>query len=405
MTIFSRIKVIRVILICLVGLFGLQSIVPAESVAWGFYGHRLINRKAIFTLPKDMISFYKKHIEFITEHAVDPDKRRYATKKEAFRHYIDIDHWGEAPFPELPRSHPEAFWKFTSFDAYIDDVLIFKDSSLCKEPKCYESKLMRSLFYDVFILEQGEEAVDVEGTDVLNISTVVDLDPRVNKIVVKDELTFQGILPYFFPYYYQRLVDAFRAGDVENVLRYSAEIGHYVSDAHVPLHTTVNYNGQLTDQLGIHAFWESRIPELFAEEEYDFFVGRAEYIPNIDSFIWDVVLESHELVDSVLSIEQRLKNTFPESLQFCFDERLERNVFVQCPEFSGAYQAEMDGMVEERMQKSIHALGSVWYSAWVDAGEHLISEEGFTELSEEFKKRSKLLNEKYKTGNIYGREH
>jgi hypothetical protein len=405
MTIFSRIKVIRILLIVLVGFFSIQFIIPTDSIAWGFYGHRLINRKAIFTLPKDMISFYKKHIEFITEHAVDPDKRRYATKKEAFRHYIDIDHWGEAPFPDLPRNHPEAFWKFTTFDGYIGDVRVFQDSAMCQDPKCFESKVMKTLFYDTFIMEQGEESVEVDGKNLSRISTVVDLGPQINRIVVKDELTFQGILPYFFPYYYKRLVDAFRVGDVESVLRYSAEIGHYVSDAHVPLHTTVNYNGQLTDQLGIHAFWESRIPELFAEKEYDFFVGRAEYIPNIDSFIWQVVLESHTLVDSVLSIEQRLKNTFPESLQFCFDERLERNVFVQCPEFSYAYQAEMDGMVEDQMQKSIHALGSVWYSAWVDAGEQVINEEGFTELSEEFKKRSKLLEEKFKSGNIYGREH
>ena len=69
--------------------------IPSE---WGFWGHRRINRMAVFTLPPEMISFYKKHIEYITEHAVDPDKRRYATKHEAYRHYIDIDHWGEYPF-------------------------------------------------------------------------------------------------------------------------------------------------------------------------------------------------------------------------------------------------------------------------------------------------------------------
>ena len=58
---------------------------------WGFWGHRKINRMAVFTLPPDLIIFYKKHIEFITDHAVDPDKRRYASKHEAVRHYIDLD--------------------------------------------------------------------------------------------------------------------------------------------------------------------------------------------------------------------------------------------------------------------------------------------------------------------------
>jgi len=43
---------------------------------WGFYGHKRINRVAIFTLPPEMFGFYKEHIEYLTEHAVDPDKRR-----------------------------------------------------------------------------------------------------------------------------------------------------------------------------------------------------------------------------------------------------------------------------------------------------------------------------------------
>jgi hypothetical protein len=51
------------------------------------------------------------------------------------------------------------------------------------------------------------------------------------------------------------------------ILRYSAEIGHYIADAHVPLHTCTNHNGQLTNQIGIHSFWESRIPELLAYKE------------------------------------------------------------------------------------------------------------------------------------------
>ncbi|MCB0615780.1 MAG: hypothetical protein KDC75_20820, partial [Phaeodactylibacter sp.] len=85
----------------------------AARERWGFFGHRRINRMAVFTLPPEMIGFYKKNIEFITEHAVDPDKRRYATRHEAVRHYIDIDHWGVYPFPEVPRDWTEALMKFT----------------------------------------------------------------------------------------------------------------------------------------------------------------------------------------------------------------------------------------------------------------------------------------------------
>ena len=58
---------------------------------WGFFGHRRLNRLAIFTLPSGLVSFYKKHIEYVTEHAVDPDKRRYASTFEASRHFLDLD--------------------------------------------------------------------------------------------------------------------------------------------------------------------------------------------------------------------------------------------------------------------------------------------------------------------------
>ena len=45
--------------------------------------------------------------------------------------------------------------------------------------------------------------------------------------------------------------------NLEDVLRTAADLGHYLADAHVPLHTTGNYNGQRTNQTGIHALWET----------------------------------------------------------------------------------------------------------------------------------------------------
>jgi hypothetical protein len=79
---------------------------PQPVASWGFFGHKQINRMAVFTLPTEMSGFYKKHIDYITEHAVDPDKRRYGVEGEAERHYIDIDHYGPNAFTEVPM-----FWK------------------------------------------------------------------------------------------------------------------------------------------------------------------------------------------------------------------------------------------------------------------------------------------------------
>src|ERR1044071_7028843 len=89
---------------------------PVPPALWGFFGHKRINRIAVFTLPPEMLGFFKEHIEYITEHAVDPDKRRYAVDDEAQRHYIDIDHYAHNdldPFENVPRKWDDAIAKFT----------------------------------------------------------------------------------------------------------------------------------------------------------------------------------------------------------------------------------------------------------------------------------------------------
>ena len=39
---------------------------------WGFFGHKRINRLAVFTLPEEMLPLFKKEIEYLTEHSIDP---------------------------------------------------------------------------------------------------------------------------------------------------------------------------------------------------------------------------------------------------------------------------------------------------------------------------------------------
>ena len=68
---------------------------------------------AVFTLPPEMLGFYKKHIEYISGHAVDPDKRRYVNEDEAPRHYIDLDHYGKHPFDSIPKSWSKAVAKYS----------------------------------------------------------------------------------------------------------------------------------------------------------------------------------------------------------------------------------------------------------------------------------------------------
>ena len=301
---------------------------------WGFFAHKKINYYAIFLLPPEMMLLYKPNAEFLKEHAIDPDKRRYALPAEAARHYIDLDHYGEYPFVTLPRKWKDAVAKFS-----------------------------------------------------------------------EDSLNAHGIVPWWIQTMMLRLTDAFREKNQAKILKLSAEIGHYIADAHVPLHTNSNYNGQMTDQKGIHGFWESRIPELLADKEWDFFIGKATYINNPADFIWARVLESAAASDSVLKFEKELTKSFPPDQKFSFEDRNGNTIRQYSSAFSKAYNEKLNGMIERRMRQSIFAIASFWYTAWINAGQPDLKKLTNKEFSAEDLKEFESLNNAWKSGAIKGREH
>lgn len=304
------------------------------SYCWGFYAHQKINYFAVFLLPPEMMLLYKPNISFLAEHAVDPDKRRYAVPDEGPRHYIDIDRYGEYPYPSLPRKWKDAVAKFS-----------------------------------------------------------------------EDTLKAHGIVPWHIQTMLQRLTAAFREKHFGRIMKNSAEIGHYISDAHVPLHASSNHNGQLTNQKGIHGFWESRIPELLAEKQFDFFIGKAVYIDNPGVFIWERVLESAKAADSVLVIERQLTQQFPADQKYAFEERNGKVIRQYAAAFSIAFNNKLDGMIERRMRQSVAAIASFWYTAWVNAGQPDLKSLLNQQFSEKDLKEFESLNNAWKPGGkMIGRE-
>ncbi|MBP7184613.1 MAG: hypothetical protein KBA06_03815 [Saprospiraceae bacterium] len=395
---------------------------------WGFFGHRRINRLAVFTLPPEMIGFYKSNIEFITEHAVDPDKRRYASKFEGSRHYLDLDRYGKTPYADLPRKWNEALLKYT--DLYIitsasDTLLVFNKDNVKENFQSYicqgkgvkklfgqdsifiDKKAYQTFFNENFVKKYYDEdfEIPIEAfNEVLKKSNIGEL--VADRVFVHDNLTEHGVLPYNLLEQQRRLTNAFKEKNAYKILRISAEIGHYIGDAHVPLHTSQNYNGQLTKQDGIHGFWESRIPELFADDNYDFFVGKCNYIEDYDNYFWNVVLTSNTYVPEVLRIEKELSMTFPQDQQYCYDERLGQTVRTQCKDYAAAYSERLQGSVEKRMRDAILSVGSVWYSCWVDAGQPDLNDLKIeVNKVDEEKEVEKNLDAAFKAGIIKGRAH
>jgi len=183
-----------------------------------------------------------------------------------------------------------------------------------------------------------------------------------------DTLLKYGTVPWVIQNNYYRLVKAFKEHDTIAILNTSANLGHYIADAHVPLHLTQNYNGQLSNQTGIHALWESRLPELFGDH-YHYYIGKARYIDNPLKEAFKICQVSFKEVDSVLRFERKLNNTFNPSQKYMIEKRGNRQVKDYSIAYAKAYQKMLNQMVERRMRSAILAVGSYWYSAWVDAGQ------------------------------------
>ena len=183
-----------------------------------------------------------------------------------------------------------------------------------------------------------------------------------------DTLIKYGTLPWTIQLNYYKLVKALKNHDTVAILNTSANLGHYIADAHVPLHLTKNYNGQLTGQTGIHALWESRLPELFANR-YHCHAFKARYIGNPLGEAFKICRASFKSVDSVLRFERILTESFPSEKKYTIMRRGNRDVQDYSVEYAAAYQNLLNGMVRRRMCSAILSVGSFWYSAWVDSGQ------------------------------------
>jgi hypothetical protein len=192
-------------------------------------------------------------------------------------------------------------------------------------------------------------------------------DDAVKKYTA-DTLYKNGTLPWVIQYNYYRLVKAFKEHDTTAILNTSANLGHYIADAHVPLHLTENYNGQLSNQTGIHALWESRLPELFGNH-YNYYAGKARYIDDPLKEAFKICRSSFKAVDSVLRFERLLSKSFPADKKYVLVKHGNKTIKDYSAAYSRAYQTMLHGMVQRRMRSAILAVGSYWYSAWVDAGQ------------------------------------
>jgi hypothetical protein len=266
---------------------------PAALRAWSMDVHRYLTRRALENMPAELRAFLAPKSDFVSEHAVDPDLWRVMgltgpLGPEPPNHYLDLDALDEPPpFTNVPRD------------------------------------------WTKFVERYGADRANRAGR----------LPWRVEETFNKLVATFQDIGKSTAPY----------AADDSRYL--IAVLSHYVEDAHVPFHATGNHDGDMTNQHGIHARFES---ELVARNLSSLKLAPVAVtpIPDIRAFIFDTLVTSQSLVAPVLDADRAAK-----AGREAYDD------VYYAKFFTGARP-----ILERRMSEATSAVVSAVESAWERAG-------------------------------------
>lgn len=267
----------------------LWGVAPTPAAAWGFEPHRFIMDRAIALLPQPLRPLFEKHRAMAVERAIDPDTWRTAGfGEEEKNHFLDLDWEGYGKYP------------FTGL------------------PRDYAAAVAKF----------GRERIEEMGT-----------------------------LPWRAEEYHGNLRRAFEAygrrgpfGQFDIVF-YAAALAHYVSDAHVPFHAVVNYDGQLTGQHGIHSRFETA---LFERYRAQLAIAPKPVAPivNARDFMFETIVQGTQLVAPILKSDLEAIGT--------------RDVYDDT--YFNAFFASNRPVLERRLNEAIAGVAAMIAGAWEAAG-------------------------------------
>lgn len=184
----------------------------------------------------------------------------------------------------------------------------------------------------------------------------------------RDSLLEYGYVPYYIMAQKEKLSAAFRAMNRDSILFYAADLAHYISDAHVPLHTSVNYDGQLSNQKGLHALWETVVPSVEMRQYQLSSRHRARYLKQPEFDLWQAIRQAHALLPDIFEKEKEISRSFPDSLKYRLVQRQGKQLRYFTDEFARAYAHSLGNTINEQLIRSADMVADFWYTAWVDAG-------------------------------------
>jgi hypothetical protein len=169
-----------------------------------------------------------------------------------------------------------------------------------------------------------------------------------------------GVLPWATIETFKNLTKAFEEKNRDKILIYISDLSHYVEDGHQPFHTLLNYDGQLSNQKGIHWRYEGEmINRNLGILEHSVKSVKTEYVTDPLSFVFEYLTKSNS-VAPILFYADKLAN------EYAGTENVEG--YYKLLWFRTKYITEI------QFNNAVAALASLIYSAWLDAGSPLLHE-------------------------------
>jgi len=172
-----------------------------------------------------------------------------------------------------------------------------------------------------------------------------------------DTLLRYGDAPWHIARVTDSLTAAMRTGRKKDVIQFSADLGHYVADLHMPLHSTENYDGQKSGNNGIHGRFEWQMIERH-QNRIHLAPSGADSLSNPPDAAFEIILNSYIWADNLLRADTHSRDP--------------KRVYQKREDFDDAYYEKLftltGAMAEQQMTIAAKAVASYWYTAWLRAG-------------------------------------
>jgi hypothetical protein len=206
--------------------------------------------------------------------------------------------------------------------------------------------------------EYPKHFIDIDYYEEFVNGNMITSYDELSKIYGEKTVTEMGVLPWATMSAYSNLVDAFKQNDKEKIILYASDISHYVEDGHQPQHTTLNYNGEMTNQKGVHFRYESDMFDKNAEEiENNYYSIPIQYVSDISDYIFNYVAESNSYNDMILAADR-----------FAY-EKSDKNYNEN---FYRLFWFKTKHVTFNRVSLGASRTASLIYSAWIDAGKPVL---------------------------------